>query len=177
MAYKDEYEVARLYSDDGFKAQLAGTFADPGRMSVWLAPPLLSRRDPLTGRPRKMRFGPWIFPMLERLARLRHLRGHWYDPFGWTEERRMERALITRYETRIRALCDGLSDRTLAVATEIAELADGIRGFGPVKQEAVARAAAREAELLAELDRVQSGAAMDGPAPVPGRAAAAHTAA
>jgi indolepyruvate ferredoxin oxidoreductase len=153
MASKDEYEVARLYSDEGFKAQLTGTFADPGRVSVWLAPPLLSRRDPRTGRPRKIRFGPWIFPVLERLARLRHLRGRWYDPFGWTAERRMERILISRYEARIKTLCDGLSARTLPIATEIAGLADQIRGFGPVKQATVERISVREAELFAEFER------------------------
>jgi indolepyruvate ferredoxin oxidoreductase len=156
MAYKDEYEVARLYSDEGFKAQLTGTFADPGRVSVWLSPPLLSRPDPLTGRPRKIRFGPWIFPLLARLARLRHLRGRWYDPFGWAAERRMERQLIARYEARIRGLCEGLSERTLPIATQIAGLADEIRGFGPVKQAAVDRANRRESELLAELEKADS---------------------
>lgn len=156
MAYKDEYEVARLYSDESFQAQLKGAFADPGRVSVWLAPPLLSRRDPLTGRPGKIRFGSWIFPAFAGLARLRHLRGRWYDPFGWTSERRMERQLITQYEARIRQLCDGLSAQTLPIATEIAGLADEIRGFGPVKLAAVERTRQKEAELLARLARVGS---------------------
>jgi indolepyruvate ferredoxin oxidoreductase len=156
MTYKDEYEVARLYSDPSFRSELKEAFADSGRLSVWLSPPLLARRDPLTGRPRKMRFGPWILTVFGLLARLKGVRGRWYDPFGWTRERQAERAQIARYQARILALCRELTPVTLPVATEIAALADTIRGYGPVKAESMARAARREAELLVQLEAARA---------------------
>lgn len=152
MAYKDEYEVARLYSEPGFRAGLAETFPESGRLSIWLSPPLFARQDPLTGRPRKIRFGPWVLHLMAALARLKSARGRWYDPFGWSRERRAERALIARYESRIIELSRRLSPETLLIATEIAALADEIRGYGPVKAEAMARAARKEAELIARFE-------------------------
>jgi indolepyruvate ferredoxin oxidoreductase len=95
MAYKDEYEVARLYTDGSFLAQVADTFdGDKLRFEFHLAPPLLARRDPTTGLPRKMSFGPWLLPAFRLLARLKFLRGTAFDPFGRTQERRTERKLI-----------------------------------------------------------------------------------
>ena len=104
LAYKDEYEVARLYSDPQFRKQLQDSFDGDYKLGVHLAPPLLSRVDPATGEPRKREFGPWIFPVLRALARLKGLRGTPFDPFGYTAERRMERRLIADYEREVEEL-------------------------------------------------------------------------
>lgn len=151
MAYKDEYEVARLYADPAFVATLAEQFSDRKHLSVYLAPPLLSRTDPATGRPRKRKFGPWVFTAFRLLARLKGLRGSWADPFGYTQERRAERRLIADYAALVGDLAGDLSPATLPVATELARLPDRIRGYGPVKETAMAEAEARKAELLIAL--------------------------
>ncbi len=133
MAYKDEYEVARLYNDPDFKAKLASRFDGKPKLKVLLAPPLLARTDPATGRPRKMTFGPWIFAAFKLLARLKVLRGTPFDPFGWTSERRAERRLIDDYEGTIETLIRVLSRSNLDVAIAIAELPMQIKGFGSIK--------------------------------------------
>lgn len=148
MAYKDEYEIARLYSDPMFKESLAAQFSDARRLSLWLAPPLLSRTDPQTGRPAKRRFGPWIFGALRGLAKLKSLRGTWADPFGYSEERRAERQLIADYFLLVERICREFSAEKLSIAIEIAGIPAEIRGFGPVKAEALRRAAERRAQLL-----------------------------
>ncbi len=151
MAYKDEYEVARLHADPAFAAALGEQFSDRKRLSVYLAPPLLSRIDPATGRPRKRRFGPWIFTAFRLLARMKGLRGSWADPFGHSHERRTERRLIEDYVALVGELATDLSPATLPVATELARLPDAIRGYGPVKEAAIAEAEARKAALLEAL--------------------------
>jgi len=138
MAYKDEYEVARLYGSAEFKASLAAQFSDMRNISVWLSPPLFSGIDPATGRPRKRKFGPWILPAFSLLARFRFLRGGPLDPFGYTHERREERRLASEYLASIGDVCRTLDRDCLAWAIEVAQLPSDIRGFGPVKQEAVA---------------------------------------
>jgi indolepyruvate ferredoxin oxidoreductase len=153
MAYKDEYEVARLYVEPAFRQALAAQFSDVGRMSVWLAPPILSRVDPATGRPAKRRFGPWIFTALGLLAKMKGLRGSWADPFGRTAERRAERAMIADYFRTITQLCDGLAQADLKCAIALAELPDMVRGFGPVKEAAVKLYADRRDELVARCAR------------------------
>ena len=99
MAYKDEYEVARLYADTSFLDRVKSSF-DGDRLSFefHLAPPLLARRDPATGEPRKMSFGPWILTVFRLLAKLKFLRGTAFDLFGYTKDRRTERRLIADYE-------------------------------------------------------------------------------
>lgn len=149
MAYKDEYEVARLYSEPAFREMLAAQFAASRRISLWLAPPLLSRRDPATGRPKKRRFGPWVLPLLGALARAKRLRGTFVDPFGRTAERRAERALRDQYVADIEALAEGLDAAGLERAIALAELPDMVRGYGPVKEEAMAAYVARRATLAA----------------------------
>lgn len=158
MAYKDEYEVARLYVQPEFRQALDAQFSDTRRLSVYLAPPLISRVDPRTGRPAKRKFGPWIFKAFVLLSQMRRLRGTWADPFGYTQERRVERALRDEYIETIAGLCDGLDRAGLARAVALAELPDMVRGFGPVKDAAIADYAVRRAELLNshpehELDR------------------------
>ncbi|MCJ2188682.1 indolepyruvate ferredoxin oxidoreductase family protein [Novosphingobium beihaiensis] len=137
MAYKDEYEVARLYSLPAFHEGLADQFASAGRVSVWLAPPLLSRIDPATGRPAKRKFGPWVFKAFGLLARGKRLRGTPFDPFGRTAERKAERAVRDEYLATIDSLCSNLDGTNLEQATALAALPDMIRGFGPVKEAAL----------------------------------------
>ena len=126
MAYKDEYEVARLYSDGGFHKRLHDQFEGNFRIQYHLAPPFLAARDPATGEWRKRAFGAWIMGVFKLLARLRRLRGTRFDVFGYTRERRIERALIARYEALLCDLLTTLSSANHALAVEIASLPDRI---------------------------------------------------
>jgi len=151
MAYKDEYEVARLYTDGRFRQELAQQFEGDVKLEFYMAPPLLSRAK--NGQPpRKLRLGAWLLPLLRVLARGKRLRGGVFDLFGRTSERRLERELIRQYEARIDELLPHLRIETLALASEIARLPLSMRGFGHVKIANVALARAREAELLHRLD-------------------------
>jgi indolepyruvate ferredoxin oxidoreductase len=149
MAYKDEYEVARLYAEPEFRQALQAQFAGTRRLSVWLAPPLLSRTDPRTGRPAKRKFGPWVFPLFGLLARGRVLRGTILDPFGRTAERRAERAIRDEYFATIDTFCEKLDEVSLATAMALAKLPDEVRGYGPVKEAALRVYAKDRAALLA----------------------------
>jgi indolepyruvate ferredoxin oxidoreductase len=149
MAYKDEYEVARLYGSAEFKASLEAQFSETPKMSLWLSPPLISRIDAATGRPKKYKFGPWILRAFALLARARRLRGTRLDPFGYTEERRSERRLIEDYVTMVASLGETLDAASLDRATELAALPLELRGYGPVKAAAIAEYERKKAELLA----------------------------
>ncbi|MFQ5535326.1 MAG: indolepyruvate ferredoxin oxidoreductase family protein [Sphingomonadales bacterium] len=155
MAYKDEYEVARLYTDGRFKARIESQFEGEFELKFHLAPPLLARRDPDSGRPMKGAFGPWMFRLLKLLAKLRGLRGTVFDPFGYMAERKLERKLICDYERTITKVLGGLTAGNHALAVEIAAAPRAIRGFGPVKARNLKAARARENELLS---RFQGGA-------------------
>jgi indolepyruvate ferredoxin oxidoreductase len=152
LAYKDEYEVARLYTDGAFKQAVAEEFEGDLKLEFHLAPPLFAKPDPVTGRPRKRRFGAWTMALFGVLARLKFLRGTAFDPFGHSEDRALERRLIAEYEALIDAILDGLTPATHARAVALASLPDGIRGYGPVKRESVDAAKAKEAELLARFE-------------------------
>ncbi len=145
LAYKDEYEVARLLlsSREKAKEEFDGDF----KMTFNLAPPMLSRTG-ADGRPMKREFGAWLEGPLKVLARLKGLRGTPLDPFGYTAERKMERALIRQYEQDMAEVLPKLDDRTRDAIVALAELPRQIRGFGPVKQAAEAKAAKRREELL-----------------------------
>ncbi|MGF3024464.1 indolepyruvate ferredoxin oxidoreductase family protein [Methylobacterium aquaticum] len=150
MAYKDEYEVARLYTDGSFQAQVQRTFeGETLRYEFHLAPPLLARRDPATGRPRKMTFGPWMMTAFGVLARMKALRGTAFDPFGYTQERREERRLIKDFEALLAEIARDLTPANHAAAVGLASLPQRIRGYGPVKATNLAAARAEEAVLLA----------------------------
>ncbi|WP_374666105.1 indolepyruvate ferredoxin oxidoreductase family protein [Ramlibacter sp.] len=154
MAYKDEYEVARLYTDGEFLHQLQHQFEGDFQLEFHMAPPLLSR--PREGQPpRKLRLGGWMLPAMRVLALGRRLRGTALDVFGRTEERRTERALIETYRERVLSLLPALTPERLKTATEIALLPMTIRGFGHVKLANLALARAREAELLHRFDPAQ----------------------
>lgn len=139
MAYKDEYEVARLYSDGRFRAALAQEFGSMGAIRLHLAPPLLARHDPNTGRPRKMAFGAWIFPLFRVLASLRGLREGPLDLFGRTQERRLERNLRDHFMATMEACVSALTAESLPSAIALANAAQEVRGFGPVKEAAARR--------------------------------------
>jgi indolepyruvate ferredoxin oxidoreductase len=134
MAYKDEYEVARLQTDPVFRKALASQFEGKYRLTFHLAPPLLSRPDRRTGRPAKWAFGGWIMPAFALLRRLKCLRGTVFDIFGYSRERRDERALVDEYRILIREIVDQIDGRNLDAAIAVARAAGEVRGYGPVKQ-------------------------------------------
>ena len=151
MAYKDEYEVARLHVDPAFLDKLRAQFeGEPGRdyqLNFWLAPPSLTGREP--GTPKKRRFGPHMMTVFKVLAKLKGLRGTAFDPFGRTEERRVERALVAEYLALVEEFARTLTAERLSVAIDLATLPDDIRGYGHVKEVSIARVATRRAELVA----------------------------
>jgi indolepyruvate ferredoxin oxidoreductase len=153
MAYKDEYEVARLYTDGSFRQQLARTFDGDYKLEFHLAPPVLSKTDPATGRPRKIRFGPWMMTLFGLLAKMKGLRGTRFDPFGYSGDRKTERKLIADYEALLDEIAFRLRPDTHETAVALASLPEQIRGYGPVKAAAIERAKLREAELLEALRR------------------------
>jgi indolepyruvate ferredoxin oxidoreductase len=149
MAYKDEYEVARLYVDPSFERQVRDALGGEHlRYNVHLAPPLLARKDKVTGIPRKIMFGPWIFAVFRLLAKLKFLRGTALDPFGYTAERETERALIRDYETLLAEILAKLTPENHHLAVGLAAIPEKIRGFGHVKQRHLKTAKADESALL-----------------------------
>jgi indolepyruvate ferredoxin oxidoreductase len=149
MAYKDEYEVARLYSDGAFVKQVNSELGGEHlRFHVHLAPPLLARRDKATGEPRKMTFGPWIFPLFGLLAKFKFLRGTAFDPFGYSTERTTERALVRDYEALLDEVLAKLNGDNHHIAVGLAAIPEKIRGFGHVKMRHLKAAKADETALL-----------------------------
>ncbi len=148
MAYKDEYEVARLYTDGQFLQKLHQQFEGDFTLEFHLAPPLFAKRDPATGELQKSGYGPWVFRAFKLLAGLKRLRGTGFDIFGRTAERRAERRLIVEYEATLDEIAAALSPDNHALALEIARVPEQIRGFGHVKERNLATAKAREASLL-----------------------------
>jgi indolepyruvate ferredoxin oxidoreductase len=149
MAYKDEYEVARLYTSGDFRRRLAQQFDGDYTLRFHLAPPLLARRD-AQGLPRKRAYGPWVFTAFQWLARLRRLRGTPLDIFGYTAERRLERQLIADYERVLDEVLATLHAGNAGLAADIASVPEHIRGYGHVKLAHLRDAKAREATLLAQ---------------------------
>jgi indolepyruvate ferredoxin oxidoreductase len=149
MAYKDEYEVARLYTDGTFAKQIEAAF-EPGslRFEFHLAPPMLARVDKITGEPRKMSFGPWMMKVFGLLRRFKVLRGTAFDPFGYNAERRTERQLITDYEALLSEVLGKLNADNHPLAVGLAVIPEKIRGFGHVKLRNLHAARADEAALL-----------------------------
>jgi len=151
MAYKDEYEVARLYTNGNFERQVAATFEGENlRYEFHMAPPILAKKDPITGLPKKMSFGPSMMKAMRVLAKFRTLRGTPLDVFGYSHERRTERALIREFEGRIEEIVAKLNADNHALAVGLANIPQKIRGFGHVKERNLKAAKAEEAELLAK---------------------------
>jgi indolepyruvate ferredoxin oxidoreductase len=149
LAYKDEYEVGRLHADAAFAAKIDGMFEGDYKLVYYLAPPLLSAKDLITGEPRKIRFGSWMLYVFNILKKLKGLRGTPFDVFGYTAERRTERALIAEYERTVEQLLARLSPANHALAVQIASLPEEIRGFGHIKLQSVVAARKKRDELLA----------------------------
>jgi indolepyruvate ferredoxin oxidoreductase len=159
LAYKDEYEVARLLTDPDFEKEVAETFEGDGKLSFHLAPPLVSHVDPDLGRPRKRRFGEGIKLPLKWLARLKGLRGGAFDIFARSEERQRERALIATYEAILEEFAGSLTTENRFAAIALASAPDQVRGFGPVKMAAMDKFDRLWPELLARYRGVRKGAA------------------
>ncbi len=152
LSYKDEYEVARLFTDGSFEKQLAETFEGDYRVRYHLAPPILAGKPLPNGRPRKREFGRWMLTAFKLLASMKRLRGTAFDIFGYSAERRMERQLIADYEAMIDDLLARLDADNHRFAVALARLPDEIRGFGPVKEKAVNKAKEMQADLLLQFE-------------------------
>jgi indolepyruvate ferredoxin oxidoreductase len=152
MAYKDEYEVARLYTDGAFKEKIAGMFEGDITLKFHLAPPLFAKHDK-EGHLVKQEFGPWMMKAFGVLAKLKGLRGGMLDVFGYTAERRMERALIGEYRNTVGALLPKLTADNLAQAVAIASIPEDIRGYGHVKERHLRAAKAKEAALVSSFGK------------------------
>ena len=150
LAYKDEYEVARLYTDGRFEKQLREQFEGDFKIHFNLAPPMLPGTD-ASGRPKKRAFGAWMMPLFKLLANARGLRGTPLDVFGYSADRKMERDLIAGYEKDVATVLGLLSPANVEIAVELLSLPDTIRGYGPVKEAAVEAAKARYAQLAQDL--------------------------
>ena len=149
LAIKDEYEVARLYSDGEFTKRVAAQFEGDYKLKFHLAPPLSNKPDPATGEAKKSSYGPWMMTAFRMLAKMKGLRGTAFDVFGKTAERRTERQLIIDYEALIDELLPRLAAHNHAIAVELASIPEHIRGYGHVKERHLKTAKAREAELVA----------------------------
>ncbi|MDR8385416.1 MULTISPECIES: indolepyruvate ferredoxin oxidoreductase family protein [unclassified Pseudomonas] len=147
LAIKDEYEVARLFTDGQFLEKIQAGFEGDYRLRFHLAPPLLN--DNGTGRePKKRSFGPWMLQGFKLLAKLRFLRNTWLDPFGRTHERKVERNWLANYESILDEVLSDLTADKLGLAQDLAQLPDSVRGYGPVKERFLAHARERQALLL-----------------------------
>ena len=146
LAYKDEYEVARLYTDGRFEKRIAEVFEGDYKIEFNMAPPLLAKRDPSNGLPRKRSFGPWMMLALRTLTKFRKLRGGVLDPFGYQAERRKERAMVYEYEQKITEICAQLDGNNYPNAIATARIPEGIAGYGYVKDKSIEKV---EAEALA----------------------------
>jgi indolepyruvate ferredoxin oxidoreductase len=151
LAYKDEYEVARLFTDGAFEQQLRDQFEGDYKFNFNLAPPILSKGVDAMGRPKKRAYGPGMLKVLRVLAKLKVLRGTPLDIFGRSADRKLERDLIVGYEKDVATVLGLLSPVTVDTAVELLSLPDRIRGYGPVKEKAVNDAKARYAQLAADL--------------------------
>jgi indolepyruvate ferredoxin oxidoreductase len=148
LAYKDEYEVARLHTQTEFLETVRRNFGSRARPTFHFSPPLFAATDPSTGRPKKYEFGPWILPVLRVIAKLRGLRGTRLDPFRYSADRLLERQMLARYERLVERLIAEVDERRFEVALELARLPADVRGYGPIKRAAAERAAQRQARLL-----------------------------
>ena len=156
MAYKDEYEVARLFTEGNFEAKLRQTFEGDYKLHFHLAPPIVAEKDLESGRLKKKEYGPWIFTAFKLLARLRGLRGTPFDVFGYSAERRMERQLVRDYEALVDEVAARLEHDNHALAVALASVPERIRGYGHVKDAHLEAAKAQEAELLEALRTPQA---------------------
>ena len=148
MAYKDEYEVARLYTNGEFKEKLNNAFEGNLKLKFHVAPPLFAPKDPHTGKLKKITIGSWILPVFKGLSKLKFLRGTIIDPVGKTKERKMERFLIYQYKEDMNKILEEVNSKNLSLAVQIASIPEMIRGYGHVKEEHMKKAALKREQLL-----------------------------
>jgi indolepyruvate ferredoxin oxidoreductase len=158
LAYKDEYEVARLFTENEFLDEVRAAIDGDFRLRFHLSPPLIARKDKQSGRPAKYAFGSWMLLVFRALARMRSIRGSWLDPFGYMRERREERRLIEEYETTLVEILPRLRADNAGIAMSLAAWPESIRGFGPIKLTAIAAARQRRDDLTQEFRRDRSSA-------------------
>jgi indolepyruvate ferredoxin oxidoreductase len=151
LAYKDEYEVARLYSDGRFIQQLEAQFQGDYQLQFHLAPSWLNKPDATTGQPRKRQFGPWMLKAFGQLAKFKFLRGTPLDLFGYSEDRLLERQLIKDYQRNVAELLTELNADNYRTAVALAELPEHIRGYGHVKQRSLDKAREQERQLKQQM--------------------------
>jgi len=161
MAYKDEYEVARLYTDGSFAKKLSEKFDGEFSLKFYLAAPIFARRDKATGRLQKKEFGGWMIHAFRLLARLKGLRGTPYDPFGRTTERKAERKLIEDYLAMIEQRMAVMKAEQIPLLSRLARIPETIRGYGHIKEENITKAKAEKTRLEAELDNSRFAAAAE----------------
>ena len=160
MAYKDEYEVARLYTDGSFAKKLGDKFDGDFKLKFYLAPPIFAERDK-SGRLMKKEYGPWMLKAFGLLAKLKFLRGSSLDPFGRTEERKMERQLVEDYFAMIDQRIAGLKREQIPLLAKLARIPEIIRGYGHIKEDNIKKAAAERARLEADLENSRFAAAAE----------------
>lgn len=151
MAYKDEYEVARLYSNPEYWSRLKDTLTGEMKISLWLAPPLFAKKDRHTGLPIKSKYGPWIFTALRVMKNFKFLRGTFLDPFGGNLERKTERKLIKQFIADFDLIAEKLNAENFDTAVKLAQLPQEIRGYGHVKEKAVEKAMKAREVLLGKI--------------------------
>jgi indolepyruvate ferredoxin oxidoreductase len=161
MAYKDEYEVARLYTDGSFAKKISEKFDGDFRLKFHLAPPIFGVRDKVTGHLRKQEYGGWTIHAFRLLARLKFLRSTSFDPFGRTAERRNERKLIEDYLAMIDQRIPAIKAEQIPLMAKLARLPETIRGYGHIKEENIAKAMAEKMRLEAELENSRFAAAAE----------------
>ena len=149
MSYKDEYEVARLYSNNEFINKINQSFEGNFKINFYLAPPIFSKKDKITGNPLKTKFGPWVMTLFKIIRKFKFLRGTFFDPFGYLSERKSERKLIEDYKNCILDIGKKLSKDNYDIAVDIASAPDQIRGFGYVKEKNIKIAEDCQSNLIA----------------------------
>ncbi len=152
LAYKDEYEVARLYTDGDFLKKLGAQFDGKYKLKFHMAPPIFEKRDKATGEIRKREFGPWMMGAFKLLSKMKFLRGTAFDIFGYSAERKMERKLIGEYEELVQLVLDKLKKDNYQMCREILELPLSYKGYGHVKEKNIRLGKEKQEKLLAELD-------------------------
>jgi indolepyruvate ferredoxin oxidoreductase len=154
LAYKDEYEVARLFADPQFQRSLSASFEGDYQLNFHITLPW-SRGAKPGDEPKKIRFGPWLLPAMKLLASFKFLRGTAFNPFGGIAERRQERELIADYERTVAHILDQLDPGNLDAAVALASIPESIRGYGPVKERSIVQARGRQLEAMAAFDQAR----------------------
>jgi indolepyruvate ferredoxin oxidoreductase len=152
MAFKDEYEVARLFAETDFMKEVNNTFEGDFKVHFHLAPPIMNRGTDAQGRPRKRQFGPWMFRVFKLLAKFRVLRGTPVDPFSYSSDRKMDRAQLKDYQQLVERIVSELDASNYDTFLQLAELGSEIRGYGPVREQAAEAVQEKHSQLIKALN-------------------------